>query len=84
MTDDVVVQKLSLMWSNYFIVASNTAHSEHEHGVFASSSILGVPILNAEDLPTDGLSSVTTSVAPTNFAETSVTKFSFHRFAFEN
>jgi hypothetical protein len=45
MTDGVVVQKLGLMRSNDFIVASNTAHSEHEHGASLFHRIVGVPIL---------------------------------------
>ncbi len=53
MTDGVVVQKLSLMWSNDFMVASNTEHSEHEHGASLFHRIVGVPIVNAEVLPTE-------------------------------
>jgi hypothetical protein len=68
MTDGVVVQKLGLMRSNDFIVASNTSHSKHEHGAWLLHRGVGLLVLNAEDLARDGLSCVTTSLSPITLA----------------
>ena len=64
MTNNFVIQKLCLMRSNDFVVASNTAHSKHEHrrSFLHRGSGYPLPPRHCRELPRDHMSYVTASV----------------------
>jgi hypothetical protein len=65
MANDLIVHEFRFTGSDNLVIAPNTLDPEHKHGASLLHRFVGVPILNAEDLPTNGLSCVTTSVART-------------------